>query len=1015
MSSDKTVLHNNRFMKRRALGAVGVFLGLAATVSSKEIRLTLREGTNFAAGQSAADGSFVLDLHGTLWRLPAGGGTATATTDGLGDDRLPDVSRDGSRIVFQSYRSGTWDIWSMNADGSSAAALTEGPSDDREPVLSPDESRVAFSSDRSGSYDVWILDLATTELKQLTTDATEDYMPAWSASGDEIVFVSNRSPGRTPALFRMKAKGDGQAVPVAELEGAVSSPSVSPDGKLVAFRMLLLGAQDADAMGRAAEASRIAVVALGGGEPRVLDTPEDVFPFRPQWSGNDELVYTAAGSLWRQSLEAGSQARKISFEAEVVLDRSPYRKRPVDFPKSRERRPVRGIVRPVVSPDHSLIVYAALGDLWLVPTEGGSPIPLTRDEPLDTDPHWAPDSRSIVFASDRGGTMDLWIKDVEAPPSEGERRLTTSLGAELSPAWSPDGKTIAYTDHDSRLHVVDVEGKEDRVLTEARRGVSIPSWSSDSRHLALSVQVPVSSRFREGANRVLVVDTSTGESRTLPEPDRSIGVRDGDGPVWRPDGGALAFAMDGGLWMLPVTPDGEVSGRPKQVAGEVVDFPSWSGDGKKIVFLGGYGLTEVEVESGATRKIGVHHELEVTSAEGRLHIRNVRLIDGTGSPAREGMDVAIEGDRITRVEPTGGEVAEDVRIVAGEGKTLIPGLIEMHTHLGLPAWGSRQGKVWLAYGITSVRTPADALYRVIEERESIRAGRRIGPRIFFTGATLDGDRIYYTGALALNDSEELEQEMKRAISLGYDLVKTYVRLPDPLQKEAIEKAHAEGIFVTSHEVYPAVAYGVDGIEHLSGTSRRGFSPKLTELRRTYDDVVELIARSGVYFTPTVLLHGGYRLALAREPGLLDEARFQALFPPFAKEGFRRGPAPGDASGSLAVVAPVFETIDEIHERGGKVIAGTDSPILPYGLSLLLEIEELSEAGLGPMAALESATRVAAEALGADEDLGTIEPGKIADLVLLGADPSEDIKNLRNTEMVVVNGKLVTIEQLLKSR
>jgi Tol biopolymer transport system component/imidazolonepropionase-like amidohydrolase len=1003
-------------MKHGLLIAIGV-LSVSTFESpalAKEIRLTLREGTNFAAAQSSLDGSFLLDLHGTLWRLPAAGGKATAMTDGLGDDRLPDVSRDGSRIVFQSYRNGTWDIWSMNAGASSAAALTEGPADDREPVLSPDGSRVAFSSDRSGNYDVWILDLATSELKPLTTDAAQDYMPAWSPAGDEIVFVSDRAPTRTPGLHRMKASGEGQAVPVAELEGAVASPSVSPDGKLVAFRVLALGAASADAMGRAAEASRLAVVPLGGGEPRFLDTPEDVFPFRPQWSGTKEIVYTAFGSLWRQGLEARSEAVKVPFEAEVVLDRPLYRRRPVDFPKSRERRPVRGMVRPVVSPDQSLIVYAALGDLWLVSTEGGDPKPLTRDEPLDTDPHWAPDSRSIVFASDRAGTMDLWIKDVEAPPSEGERRLTTSLGAELSPSWSPDGKTIAYVDHDSRLHVVDIQGEEDRVLTESRRGVGIPTWSSDSRHLALSVHVPLSSRFREGYNRILVVDTATGESHHLPEPDRSIGVRDGDGPVWRPDGGALAFAMDGGLWTLPVTPDGQSAGRPKQVAGEVVDFPSW-GDGKKLFFLGADGLAEVEVASGVTRKITVHHELEVSSAEGRLLFQNVRVVDGTGAPAREGMDVAIEGDRIARIEPTGGKVAEDFRVVSGEGKTLIPGLIEMHTHLGLPAWGSRQGKVWLAYGITSIRTPADALYRVIEERESIRAGRRVGPRIFYTGATLDGDRIYYTGALALNDSEELEQEMKRAVALGYDLVKTYVRLPDPLQKEAIEKAHAEGIFVTSHEVYPAVAYGVDGIEHLSGTSRRGFSPKLTQLRRTYDDVVELIARSGVYFTPTVLLHGGYTLALAREPGLLDEIRFLTLFPPFVQEGFRSGLRPGDAASSREVVAPVFSTIDEIHERGGRVIAGTDSPIVPYGLSLLLEIEELSEAGLGPMAALESATRVAAQALGAGGDLGTIEPGKIADLVLLGADPSEDIKNLRKTEMVVVNGRVLTIEQLLEAR
>jgi imidazolonepropionase-like amidohydrolase len=180
-------------------------------------------------------------------------------------------------------------------------------------------------------------------------------------------------------------------------------------------------------------------------------------------------------------------------------------------------------------------------------------------------------------------------------------------------------------------------------------------------------------------------------------------------------------------------------------------------------------------------------------------------------------------------------------------------------------------------------------------------------------------------------------------------------------------------------------------------------------------VVELIARSGVFFTPTVLIQGGYTLALAREPGLLEDVRLQTLFPPFAQESLKSSNRSGDPSVSREVVAPLFETIDAIHERGGRVTAGTDSPIVPYGLGLLLEVEALSEAGLGPMAAIESATRLAAEALGAGDDLGTIEAGKVADLVLLGADPLEDIKNVRKTDMVVVNGRLLSVDQLLKGR
>ncbi|MGH9337452.1 MAG: TolB family protein, partial [Vicinamibacteria bacterium] len=172
-----------------ALGWISGFL-FASPAISNEIRVTLREGTNFAAALSP-DGSFILDLQGTLWRLPPTGGPAAAMTDGLGDDRLPDVSGDGSRIVFQSFRNGTWDIWSIAPDGSGASALTTGPDDDREPVLSPDGGFVAFSSDRSGNYDVWILDLATSEEKRITKHEGNDFMPAWTSSGKELLFVSD--------------------------------------------------------------------------------------------------------------------------------------------------------------------------------------------------------------------------------------------------------------------------------------------------------------------------------------------------------------------------------------------------------------------------------------------------------------------------------------------------------------------------------------------------------------------------------------------------------------------------------------------------------------------------------------------------------------------------------------------------------------------------------------------------------------------------------------------------------
>ena len=995
----------------RALALLGLAL-LAQPGSSEERILTVREGTNFSAAVSPGDGSFLLDLQGTLWRLPAEGGVATALTDGLGDDRLPHVAGADLPAVFQSYRNGTWDLWSLEEDG--AVALTDTRYDDREPVLSPDGARVAFSSDRGGSYDVWILALESGEVSPLTSGEAEEFMPAWSPDGTRVVYVTETADGGF--ALREKSADDpaSEARTIASFDSPIASPAYSPSGERISLRALVIGDTSADANGMAPTATRLVLVDVETGTPVDVEAVPDLFPFRASWIDDDTVVYTGAGGLWRQSLSDGAEPERVPFEIELKLDRPEYERRAPELPESGEEYPVKGIVHPVTSPDGGSIVYAALGDLWLVDRDGGTPKALTRDEHLDTDPEWSPDGRSLVYSSDRFGSMDLWVRAVDAPPRSMGQRITEAAGAELAPDWSPDGASIAYLDESSRLHVLELESGTDRVLTPPRRGVGQPSWSSDSRHVALSIHEPRSTRFREGYNRIVIVDTFDGTSRVLEQPERSISGRDGEGPVWSPDGNKLAFAMDGGVWVLPVTPDGRLDGTARQVAADAADFTSWTPEGE-LVYVTPRGIRRVDGDDGSGSYLDLDHRYEIGTPSGRLVLRNVRVFDGTGAPIRDGMDVTLNGNRIETIAPTSDVEPEDVRTVDGAGRTLIPGLIEMHTHLSLPAFGSEHGKVWLAYGITSMRTPADTPYRVLEERESIRSGRRIGPRVFFTGGTMDGDRVYYSGGLAIGDEEELAQEVQRAFDLGYDVVKTYVRLPDDYQKLVIEEAHRQGVPVTSHEIYPAIAYGVDGLEHVAGTSRRGFSPKFTDLRRSYDDVLQLVASSGVFFTPTILIYGGYSLALAQEPDLLDERRFTLLYPAWAQERFRQGPKASDPAGSRAVMEPIFETVKELGERGARLVAGTDSPIIPYGLSLILEIEQLSDAGLGPSLALQSATRVAAEALGAEDLLGTIEEGKVADLVLLDGDPLEDIRNLRRAEIVIVNGRILAVEQLIRSR
>ncbi len=992
----------------RRLGWVAAFLlpvlGAQAQKEKASIEVILEEGTNFALALSPDESQLVIDLQGTLWLLPAEGGEAQGLTDGLGDDRLPDWSPNGETIVFQSFRNGSWDIWSVAADGTHLAPLTEGPFDDREPVWSPDGRSIAFSSDRSGNYDIWVLDIEGGTTRRVTEHTANDSMPAWSPDGAFVAFVSDRGNRGETELLKIQVT-DGNAESIASFEGEVSSPSWSGDGRNIVLRHVeqqartMMGTRFDEAM-----RSDLLSVPVEGGEPTPLNAGEDVFPFRVSWAGGGDICYTSDGKIRRLTPEG--ELRIIPFEAKVQLDRDDYRRRPFSDPEPGETIPVRGIVRPVVSPDGSKVAFTALGDIWIVPVEGGVPTPLTRDEFLDSDPSWSPDGKSVVYSSDRAGTMDLWVKDVASSPRSGERRLTAGQGAEFAPAWSPDGSFVAFLDERYQLRIVSaVVGEVPRVAYETSRWAGLPSWSADSRHVTMAVHEPFSTRFREGFNRILVVSVESGESRVLELPERSFGSRDGDGPVWSPDGRKMAFALDGGLWVLPVTPEGQPDGSLEKVVDEAVDFPSWLPDSESLIYLASDSMKKVVLGAESLEKIPVHLEYQVPDNSAKMLIRGARLIDGTGAPARDNVDILIEGNRIQSVE-SGIVPEEDVRIIDASGKTILPGLIESHTHLSLPAWGSRHGKVWLAYGVTSIRAASSPIFRILEEKESILAGLRTGPRIFFTGFSFDGDRIYYPGSLAIESEEELDRELDRAFGLDFDLVKTYVRLPDVLQRQAVTQAHDRGIPVTSHELYPAVAYGVDGIEHIWGTSRRGFSPKVTELRRSYQDVVELISKSGVYFTPTVLIMGGFDTVRKQEPGLFSDPRHSDLSPSWAL--FQESPSPTSEIGDRReVMRPYLDTINKVAEGGGNVLAGTDSPIVPYGLSLILEVELLSEAGLGPLEAIRSATQLAARALGADKDLGTIEPGKLADLVILSGDPSQDIKNLRTTQMVVLNGRLVT--------
>ena len=391
-----------------------------------------------------------------------------------------------------------------------------------------------------------------------------------------------------------------------------------------------------------------------------------------------------------------------------------------------------------------------------------------------------------------------------------------------------------------------------------------------------------------------------------------------------------------------------------------------------------------------------------------------RLFDGREPELRRDVDIIVEGNRIRSIEEHRPELHGE-NVIDATDQTVMPGLIESHTHFR--RWfGENLGRIWLAYGVTTIRTPSGMPYEILAEREAFEAGVRPGPRVFMTGNTFDGTRIYYSGGMALEAGTQVEMELERARILDYDWIKTYVRLPDLVQKRVVEYAHAHGIAVTSHELYPAVSYGVDGVEHISGTSRRGYSPKVTALRHSYRDVIDLIAASGMTITPTIGIMGGFAFKTHQDEDLLNDPRFLRLFPPWVVDATRKNMEERIRNSDLEILEAQLRALEQtvlaIVRSGGRVIAGTDSPIVPYGVSLHTELEHYVDAGLSPYEALQSATIVAADALGAARDLGSIEAGKLADMVIIDGDPLADIKNARKVRRVIKNGEVFDLKTLL---
>jgi Tol biopolymer transport system component/imidazolonepropionase-like amidohydrolase len=971
--------------------------------------IPVSEGTDMAVTVSPDHKTMLIDLQGLTFSLPMAGGAAKQITTPYDEESHPDWSAKGGLVAVQSYAGGTFHIWTMRPDGTGKRQLTKGHGDDREPKISPDGKTIVFASDRAfkGSYDIWTVDVATGALKQITSADADEFEPSWTPDGSGILFVSGTGiTGKSIELLDLTSGRQATVASIDPTQGRLEAPSFSPDGKKLAYVQF-------SGVGMFMNEAHLVVTTAGAPAPIYTGKANDAFPFAATWLSDSELVYTGSGHILKVDLAAGTET-PIPFTATIRSVRPQFAHKVYNF-DSTAARPVKGIYAPALSPDGKQVAFVALNQLYLMKI-GGAPVALTHDTFYKQGPAWSPDGKTLAYVSDKDGIENVYLHDVTAASTDGDKRVSPSQEAQIMPAWSPDGKLIACQDHTGATVVINVATGAARPLAPATFFPGRPAFSASGQTVAIATIKPYTKRYREGTSAILTVNMATGSLEFFdPAPYESITTRTEDGPIYSPNGKEMLFVMNDVLYTMPVDAAGKPSGPAVKLNDETSDAPTWSGDSSKILYLNNGKLRLLSRATKAITPVAVNLTYTQAKPQQKVLIHAARFWKGAGPDEMTDVDVLVTDNRITSVTPHSATPPAGVtRTIEAGDSTVMPGLVESHAHDDSDNsiyYGDRMGRLWLAYGITQVRGLADNAYRALQHQEAYRSGAAVGPRLFSTGEAVDGERVYYPMMIPTTSEEQLHREFERLKALDFDFVKLYVRLPFNWAEQGIQFAHSQmGVETASHYLLPAVSLGEDGMSHVSATSRTGWAYSRSLTGISYSDAEALMAQSGMWTVSTTFSQAQY----GEYPEMATDAR-RGISPPWENVRLKTATTTAQTTDTASAYAHLKEeesTVSAVLKGGGYILAGTDSPLDLPATSLHLNLRAQVKYGEKPYQALETATILPARAFGLAKDLGTLEPGKLADLVIVSGNPLKNINDAAAVECVMENGVLRSVGTIL---
>lgn len=1035
------------------LSAIALAFGLAGSVASstalasddwsvsdpkgefKSVSINTDSGTWMSVDVSPNGEHIVFDMLGDIYRMPAAGGNAELIRGGIGWHMQPTFSPDGQYIAFTSDEGGGDNIWVMKADGSDAYQVThETFRLLNSPAWSPDGNylvaRKHFTARRSlGAGEIWMYHRRGGDGVQLTerpNDQKDLGEPAFSHDGRYVYFSQDVTPGDVFEYSKDSVAGiyavrrydleSGEIETILSGMGGAIRPTPSPDGRYLAF------------VARDDFQSKLYLYDLATGERREIydqlsrDMQETwaihgVYPHMGWTEDSEYLVFYAKGKIHRLALASG-EAEEVAFN--VSTEKQVQQALRFQQPIEEDNFDVRMLRHAAVSPDGSQVMYEALGYLYQVTPGQDQPSRMTsQQERFEQFPAYSRDGRYMVYTTwhdqEQGQIVLRHVQSGE------ERVLDTGPGKFVEPQFSPDGDAIVYRK---------VRGG---YLTSPVHGVNpgIYHLSLDSDEPTLLTTHGSDAHFGDTSDKVYysasgpslrVIDVATQQQRTLYTSEHATEFK------VSPDGQYLAFAEGFRVYITPLVTRGEpihISPRARQMpieqlskrAGENI---AWTSDSSKLYWTLGPelysasldGMFDIRdngdvslVESGTN--IGFNHPVYVPE-------QIIAFVGGTvltmhDDEVLEDAVVVVEGNTITQVGARGEvNIPSSAQQIDISGQTLLPGLIDAHAHgaqgenqiIPQQNWNLYAG---LAFGVTTIHDPSNNTRQIFAASEKQRAGEIVGPRIFSTGTILYGaNGPGFTAQVdSLDDARFHIERLKKA---GAFSVKSYNQPRRDQRQQFIQAAREmevmvmpEGGSLFQHNM-SMVQDGHTTIEHS------------IPVANLYDDVLQFWSQTEVAYVPTLgVAYGGiwgenYWYA---QSNVWEHPRLSQFVPErvLRPRSMRRDIAPDHHYNHFNIAAGAYD----LQREGVKVAAGAHGQ--REGLAQHWEIWMMEQGGMSPYQALRTATIDAARTLGMDHAIGSIQEGKLADIIVVDGDVLSDLRQSDQVSKVMVNGRLFDAETM----